>query len=98
MVDGKPLATGRMLDGQNGGLPTWGDVKLQAKELLGIELTDKDVFNIPLIRTDLYGEFIRNADGFPQVITNIGPDGIPNTEDDLKIGRASCRERVCQYV
>src|SRR3546814_273747 len=28
-------------------------------------------------------EFIRNADGFPQVITNIGPDGIPNTEDDL---------------
>jgi Ca2+-binding RTX toxin-like protein len=83
MVDGKPLATGRMLDGQNGGLPTWADVKLQAKELLGIELTDKDVFNIPLIRTDLYGEFIRNADGFPQVITNIGPDGIPNTEDDL---------------
>ena len=27
MVDGKPLATGCMLDGQNGGLPTWVDVK-----------------------------------------------------------------------
>src|SRR3546814_16059184 len=49
MVDGKPLATGRMLDGQNGGLPTWGDVKLPAKELPGIELTDKDVFNNPLL-------------------------------------------------
>ena len=77
-----PLATGRMLDGERG-LPTWADVKRQARELLGIELTDKDVFNIPLVRTDLYGEFIRGPDGFPQVITNIGPDGIPNTDDDV---------------
>lgn len=77
-----PLATGRMLDGAQG-LPTWADVKLQAREILGIELTDKDVFNIPLIRTDPYGEFIRNADGYPQVIIDIGPDGIPNTDDDI---------------
>lgn len=83
MVDGKPLATGRMLDGDNGGLPTWKDIKDQARELLGIELTDRDVFNIPLIRTDLYGEFIRDENGFPQVIIGIGPDGIPNTEDDV---------------
>ncbi|WP_011580134.1 MULTISPECIES: peroxidase family protein [Chelativorans] len=83
MVDGKPLATGHMLDGANGGLPTWADIKAQAKNLLGIELTDRDVFNIPLIRTDLYGEFIRDENGFPQVIVGIGPDGIPNTDDDI---------------
>lgn len=77
-----PLATGNMLDGASGGLPTWKDVKDQARDVLGIELTDRDVFNIPLIRTDLYGEFIRGEDGFPQVIIGIGPDGIPNTEDD----------------
>ena len=78
-----PLATGRLLDGQNGGLPTWADVKQQAREKLGINLTDSDVFNIPLIRTDPYGEFIRDANGFPQVIIGLGPDGLPNTEDDL---------------
>jgi len=78
-----PLATGRLLDGQNGGLPTWADVKQQAREKLGIELTDSDVFNIPLIRTDPYGEFIRDANGYPQVIIGLGPDGLPNTEDDL---------------
>jgi Ca2+-binding RTX toxin-like protein len=82
LVDGKPMATGRMLDGAHGGLPTWADVKAQARDLLGIELTDRDVFNIPLVRTDLYGEFIRDANGFPQVIIGIGPDGIPNTADD----------------
>ncbi|QDZ13222.1 heme peroxidase [Devosia ginsengisoli] len=77
-----PMATGRMLDGTGGGLPTWKDVKDQAADLLGIELTDRDVFNIPLIRTDLYGEFIRGENGFPQVIIHVGPDGIPNTDDD----------------
>ena len=44
----------------NGGLATWADVKEQAREMLGIELTDLDVFNIPLLRTDPYGEFIRD--------------------------------------
>lgn len=83
MVGGTPMATGHMLDGATGGLPTWADVKAQAKNLLGIELTDRDVFNIPLVRTDLYGEFIRDANGYPQVIIGIGPDGIPNTEDDI---------------
>ncbi|MBY5999731.1 MULTISPECIES: peroxidase family protein [Alphaproteobacteria] len=84
LVDGKPLATGRLLDGADGGLPTWADIKSQAKNLLGIELTDRDVFNIPMVRTDLYGEFIRDPDtGFAQVIIGLGPDGIPNTDDDI---------------
>lgn len=78
-----PMATGRLLDGVNGGLATWKDVKDQARDKLGIELTDYDIIGTPLLRTDAYGEFIRDADGFPQVIYNIGPDLIPNTDDDL---------------
>jgi Ca2+-binding RTX toxin-like protein len=85
LVDGKPMATGRLLDGANGGLATWADVKAQARDVLGIELDDRDVFGVPLLRTDAYGEFIRDANGFPQVVVNIGPDGIPNTADDLTV-------------
>ncbi|MDC9825806.1 peroxidase family protein [Devosia sp. ZB163] len=80
-----PMATGRLLDGAEGGLATWGDVKAQALNLLGIELSDIDVLGVPLLRTDPYGEFIRGEDGFPQVVVNIGPDMIPNTADDLTV-------------
>ncbi|MDN3524741.1 peroxidase family protein [Halomonas sabkhae] len=83
MVDGKPMATGRLLDGGNGGLATWKDVKDQAEAMLGINLDDRDIFGVPLLRTDPYGEFIRDENGFPQVVTNIGPDLIPNTADDV---------------
>jgi hypothetical protein len=83
-ASGRPQATGYLLDGQNGGLATWADVKAQAREMLGIELTDGDVLNVPLLRTDAYGEFIRDpATGYAQVILGIGPDGIPNTDDDI---------------
>ncbi|SFG94085.1 Ca2+-binding protein, RTX toxin-related [Palleronia marisminoris] len=85
MVDGKPMATGRLLDGVNGGLATWADVKQQAREMLGINLDDRDVFGVPLMLTDPYGEFIRDENGYPQVVTNIGPDLIPNTADDVTI-------------
>jgi hypothetical protein len=83
MVDGVPVATGKLLDGENGGLPTWADVKKQAVEKLGIQLSDEDVLNVPLLRTDPYGEFIRDANGFAQVVIGLGPDGIPNTDDDI---------------
>lgn len=83
MVGGNPVATGRLLDGSNGGLPTWADIKTQAREMLGIELTDQDVLNLPLLRTDAYGEFVRDpVTGFAQVVTGLGLDGIPNTADD----------------
>ncbi|MDI4664211.1 calcium-binding protein [Xanthobacter autotrophicus] len=84
-TDGKTVATGRLLNGADGGLPTWGDVKAQAREMLGIELTDGDVVNLPLLRTDAYGRFIPNADGYAQVIVGIGVDGIPNTADDVVV-------------
>ncbi|MEW4448918.1 peroxidase family protein [Qipengyuania sp. JC766] len=85
MVDGRPQATGHLLEGSNGGLATWADVKLQARELLGIELTDKDVGAIPLLRSDPYGNFIPDENGFAQVIIGLGDDGIPNTTDDIVV-------------
>ncbi|TAG10591.1 MAG: calcium-binding protein, partial [Rhodobacterales bacterium] len=85
MVDGEPVATGKLLDGENGGLPTWADVKKQALEKLGIQMSDIDVLNVPLLRTDPYGEFIRDDNGFAQVVVGLGPDGIPNTADDIVV-------------
>src|SRR5262249_18431474 len=82
---GHPVATGKLIQGDNGGMATWKDVKEQALEKLGILLTDADVGNVPLLRTDPYGNFIPGANGFPQVITGLGVDGIPNTSDDITI-------------
>ncbi|MBT1515796.1 hypothetical protein KIP88_35580 [Bradyrhizobium sp. SRL28] len=84
-ADGEPVATGKLIEGANGGMATWGEVKAQAKAILGIELTDFDVGSVPLLRTDAYGNFIPNTDGFPQIITGIGLDGIPNTADDVVV-------------
>ncbi|WP_243657375.1 peroxidase family protein [Parafrankia sp. BMG5.11] len=85
LVDGRPQATGHLLEGSTGGLATWADVKAHAREMLGIVLTDKDIGAIPLIRSDPYGNFIPDANGFAQVIIGIGPDGIPNTADDIVV-------------
>ena len=71
-----PLATGRLLDGARG-LATWGDVKAQARELLGIELTDMDVGAVPVLLTDPYGEFIRGPGGLPQILAAFDVEGVP---------------------
>ncbi|QYX56459.1 hypothetical protein K1T73_15610 [Roseovarius sp. SCSIO 43702] len=84
-ASGNPVSTGRLLDSPNGGLATWADVKAQARDMLGIELTDGDVLNIPLLRTDDYGEFVRGPNGLPQIVVGLGPDGIPNTADDVVV-------------
>jgi len=92
----KVFATGRLLDGTHteaglttkNGLPTWADVKAQAL-MLGIELTDKDVGSVPLIRTDAYGNFIPDPNGFAQVIIGLGADGIPNTADDIVVSQTT---------
>jgi Ca2+-binding RTX toxin-like protein len=80
-ADGEPVATGRLLDGANGGLATWAEVKAQARELLGIELTDANAIDVPLLATDPYGNFIPGPNGFPQLIT-LGPDGEKDTGDE----------------
>ncbi len=85
VIGGVPVATGRLLEGANGGLATWADVKAQARDLLGIQLDDRDVHAVPLLRTDAYGEFIRGPNGLPLIVTGIGPDGVPNTADDVVV-------------
>ncbi|TDH58329.1 heme peroxidase [Dankookia rubra] len=82
LVDGKPLATGKLLEGERG-LATWADVKKQAAEVLGIKLTDADVTNIPLFKMDEYGEFIRGSNGLPQLVMSLGADGKFGGGDDV---------------
>ncbi|QVW26725.1 heme peroxidase [Pseudomonas hormoni] len=70
---------------ENGGMATWAVVKAQARDILGIDLTDADVHNVPLLATDAYGNFIRGPNGMPQVVIRIsnGDDGIAGTADDV---------------
>jgi Ca2+-binding RTX toxin-like protein len=81
--DGKPVSSGLLLEGSNGGLATWADIKAQARTVLGIELTDLNVGNIPLIATDPYGNFIPGANGYPQLVEGMGADGQLGTADDV---------------
>ncbi|MCP2020377.1 peroxidase family protein [Pseudomonas laurylsulfatiphila] len=97
---GDPVATGRLItnrdlgadgvfgtadDGAGDGMATWKVVKAQARDMLGIDLTDADVHNVPLLATDAYGNFIRGPNGMPQVVIRIsnGADGIAGTADDV---------------
>ncbi len=73
-ADGKPVSTGRLLGGPAGreadGMATWATVKAQARDLLGLQLTDMDVLNVPMIAADPYGNFIPGpARGLPQYVT-----------------------------
>ncbi|MBA2490803.1 MAG: hypothetical protein H0V34_03540 [Gammaproteobacteria bacterium] len=60
---GDPVATGKMLEGAAGGLANWAEVKTQAATILGIQLDDQDVLNVPLLATDQYGNFIPGGSG-----------------------------------
>ncbi|GGK07125.1 hypothetical protein GCM10010123_41170 [Pilimelia anulata] len=68
LVGGRPVATGRLQTGADGGLATWASTKAQARTMLGIALTDADVVNVPLLATDQYGKFVRGPNGFPQIV------------------------------
>jgi len=73
-AQGRPVATGNLLDGADGGLSTWADVKAQALNMLGIALTDADVLNVPLLATDQFGKFIPHpVTGFAQIVISAGP-------------------------
>ena len=81
-----PEATGELIHGVNGGMATWAQLKAQARDMLGIDLRDTDVGNLPLLRTDPYGNFIPDpATGMPQIVIGIGGDMIPNTDDDIVV-------------
>ncbi|NEX94780.1 peroxidase family protein [Caulobacter sp. 17J65-9] len=81
MVDGRPVSTGNFLNGAQGGLATWDDIKEQARTKLGILLTDADVTDLPLLATDPYGAFLRGPNGLPLVVMK-GADGKAGTADD----------------
>ncbi len=79
-VGGKTVATGALLEGVNGGIGNWAEVKAQALNMLGIKLTDFDVHDVPLLLADPYGKFIPDpVTGYAQVVTSVAPDGTPLT-------------------
>ncbi len=99
-TDGAPHATGKLITNRDlgadgdfgtaddieiGGMATWKVVKAQARDLLGIELKDSDFNNVPLLKTDAYGNFIPGPNGFAQVVVGLGPDGLLGTPDDLTL-------------
>ena len=82
---GDPVSQGELLKGTVGGMATWADVKAQAATLLGIQLVDEDILNIPLLATDLYGKFIPGANGYPQIVLDNGEllEGDPTANGGL---------------
>ncbi|HEX2174608.1 MAG TPA: peroxidase family protein [Nocardioidaceae bacterium] len=70
--DGRPLSTGELLEAPDGGMATWADLKAQARDLLGVELSDQDALSVPLLATDPYGEFERGPNGYPQLVLTDG--------------------------
>ncbi|WP_258064393.1 peroxidase family protein [Arthrobacter sp. ZGTC131] len=74
---GRPVSTGKLLGGPagptEGGMATWAGVKAQAATLLGLQLTDRDALDVPMIASDAYGKFIPGpARGLPQYVTETG--------------------------
>ncbi len=69
---GRPVSTGRLLSGPDGGMATWATVKQQARTMLGIDLVDTDVLSVPLLATDPYGRFIPGPHGYPQIVLKDG--------------------------
>jgi len=74
---GLPVSTGKLLGGPTGptagGMSSWERVKAQAATLLGLQLVDTDVTNIPMLAADPYGKFIPGpARGLPQYVTATG--------------------------
>jgi Ca2+-binding RTX toxin-like protein len=83
---GDPVPTGRMIDGALGNIGNWAEVKAQAATMLGIQLVDSDVFNVPLLATDPYGHFMPGPNGFPQIMTASGPvEGDPAANGGLGV-------------
>src|SRR3954467_2982000 len=100
MSTGRPLPDGKVLDGghcspRGTGIPgdeicnigNWAEVKAQAATKLGIQLTDPDVFDVPLIATDAYGHFKPGPRGFPQLVRpgNVLVEGNPTANGGLGI-------------
>jgi outer membrane protein OmpA-like peptidoglycan-associated protein/Ca2+-binding RTX toxin-like protein len=68
-----PVSTGELLNSAIAhNIANWSEVKANAVEKLGIELTDYDVTNVPLLVTDEFGRFIKGPNGFPMIVLKDG--------------------------
>ncbi|WP_345075681.1 peroxidase family protein, partial [Paeniglutamicibacter cryotolerans] len=65
---GKPVSTGDLIEGETGGMATWANIKTQAAQKLGLDISDSDIGNIPMLATDQYGRFLRGPNGLPQYV------------------------------
>ena len=88
-VSGRPIATGKFLSRPDGdGMATWSEIKAQTSSVLGLQLLDTDVNDVPLIATDVYGNFIPGpARGMPMVMfpDNSTVEGDPAANSGLGI-------------
>ena len=81
-----PEITGNLITGSAAspeGMADWAAIKEQARTVLGIDLTDSDVTNLPVVAADLYGHFIPSADGFPQLVHVDVPDNPATPANEL---------------
>ena len=68
-----PVSTGELLNSAIAhNIANWTEVKTNARQKLGIELTDYDVTNVPLLVTDEFGRFIKGPNGYPMVAMKDG--------------------------
>ncbi len=74
-----------------GGMATWAVVKAQAREILGINLTDADVTNVPALLADNYGNFVLGPNGFPLIPLTDGTwvEGDPSANGGLGVDISS---------
>jgi Ca2+-binding RTX toxin-like protein len=80
-----PVTTGELLHSAIAhNIANWTEVKTNARQKLGIELTDYDVTNVPLIVTDEFGRFIKGPNGFPMVAMRDGSLKEGNPADPVK--------------
>jgi len=85
----RPVATGELLTGlpagqtydgspdMTDGESTWASVKKQAHDLLGLQLVDADVTNVPMLATDPYGKFLPGPNGLPQYVCKANTTDCP---------------------
>ncbi|WP_304441268.1 peroxidase family protein, partial [Kineosporia sp. A_224] len=107
----QPVPTGKLLTGLGanltysgspdgrGGMSTWAAVKKQAHDLLGLQLVDRDVLDVPMLLTDPYGNLVLGAHGLPQYVCS-GPCVIGGTAtaSDLAEGDLANPVRVPSNV
>ncbi len=93
-ANGGPVATGKLIEGSNGGMATWADLKAQARDLLGIQLTDHDVGNVPLLAHRSVRQLhSRRRTASRRSSSGVGADWHSGHADDVVVEGDPARER-----